>query len=88
MVITPEELTNISNPMYLNEIAQLENTIDAWCTQNYTGIKGSKLLMLALDAEPRKIVQNKIIEKYQAAGWTLSFEKTEYNFVILIREGV
>ena len=87
MVISPEQLTDENNPTYLNEISQLEALIDSWCSKHYTGVKGEKLPLLPLDVEPRKIVQNKLISMYLNANWILSFEKTEDEPVILIREG-
>jgi len=76
MVVTPKQLADENNPVYLNEISQLEAQIDSWLAQHYTGISISPIPILIVD-EPRKIVQQRLIDKYQKAGWSMSFESTE-----------
>lgn len=88
MVVTPNQLADANNPVYLNEISQLEAQIDAWLNQWYTDRYNSIPLLLV--QEPRKIVQASLIKIYKAAGWTLSFEVTEDkgNVGILIKEDI
>ena len=84
MVVTPEQLLDRNNPVYLNEISRLEFQIDSWLQQHFAGKRNIPIPLLVVD-EPRKIVQAQIIEKYANSGWELSFEATEMKTQVAIR---